>query len=231
MIHVITPEASQFLPDITMVLQEMGYCLPHNDFHLQALIKEKLTEIIFHTDIKAGYCILPAGSINVEKQIFYNGHTLFDPGSIIINQVKYSSSLALLLATLGESFDVWSKSLAKDDMLASYIADIIGSLMVERVIDNLESTIISVAAFRGVRCSNRFSPGYCQWLVQEQKQFFPLLPPEFNFVKLLDSCLMTPLKSISAIIGLGKNVKKGAYHCQICDLQNCYRKRKYLKKD
>ncbi|MCF7920323.1 MAG: methionine synthase [Candidatus Cloacimonetes bacterium] len=225
MISLIFPKAAQFLPDVSLVLSEMGYCPPHND-HLQNLIVEKLVETCEHTEIKAGFFLLPPKSVKIDKQIYFDDQQIFDPGAIIISQMAHSTSLALLLATLGDEFDLWARSLAENDMLAAYIVDIIGSLLVEIIIDHLEIGIYLQAALRGEKCSNRFSPGYCQWLVEEQKQFFDLLPPEMQFVKLQKSSLMLPLKSVSAVIGLGRNVKKGEYHCHICTLQNCYRRKK-----
>ena len=73
--------------------------------------------------------------------------------------------------------------------------------------------------------ANRYSPGYCGWALSEQKRFFALFPENHCGIKLSDSCLMDPIKSVSGVIGFGRNVKKTAYECQMCELTTCiYRK-------
>ncbi|MCF0209200.1 MAG: methionine synthase, partial [Bacteroidaceae bacterium] len=75
--------------------------------------------------------------------------------------------------------------------------------------------------------TNRFSPGYCGWHVREQKLLFSTFPlAEPCGVKLTDSCLMLPIKSVSGVIGIGENVRKLEYTCGLCDYANCYKRRK-----
>jgi hypothetical protein len=49
----------------------------------------------------------------------------------------------------------------------------------------------------------RFSPGYCGWHISGQKKLFEFLRPEEIGLKLGESCLMDPLKSISGVIVAG----------------------------
>ena len=59
----------------------------------------------------------------------------------------------------------------------------------------------------------------------EQKQLFSLLPNTMDFISLTKSCLMLPIKSVSGIIGVGKEVRKTGYSCDICSNKACiYRK-------
>lgn len=39
------------------------------------------------------------------------------------------------------------------------------------------------------------------------------------------SCLMTPIKSVSGIIGLGPEIRKQAYGCKMCGRRDCYKNR------
>jgi len=57
-----------------------------------------------------------------------------------------------------------------------------------------------------------------------------LFPENHCGIKLSDSCLMDPIKSVSGVIGFGRNVKKTAYECQMCELETCiYRKIRLAK--
>ncbi|MBC8367787.1 hypothetical protein H8E52_10285 [bacterium] len=62
----------------------------------------------------------------------------------------------------------------------------------------MERKRISNAA-RGLR----YSPGYCGWHVSSQKKLFAALGPDPAGIKLRDSCLMEPLKSVSGVIVAG----------------------------
>jgi hypothetical protein len=83
--------------------------------------------------------------------------------------------------------------------------------------NELEKTMISC----GKKITNRYSPGYCGWDVAEQHKLFRLVPGNFCGIRLTESALMDPIKSISGIIGIGENVKFNKYTCNLCDFKNC----------
>ena len=75
------------------------------------------------------------------------------------------------------------------------------------------------------RITNRYSPGYCGWQVAEQHKLFQLIPDNYCGIRLTESALMDPVKSVSGIIGIGENVKINPYTCRMCDMPDCvYRK-------
>ena len=111
-------------------------------------------------------------------------------------------------------------------MLHIFILDVIGSCIAEKAGDKMELLLEKEIA--DYNHTNRFSPGYCGWDLTEQKKLFALLDGNPCGIKLSESCLMMPIKSISGIIGTGKNVTKKEYGCQFCELETCY-KRKYKK--
>jgi hypothetical protein len=101
----------------------------------------------------------------------------------------------------------------------------IGSVTVEAAIDKIQKSIENELITDGIKITNRYSPGYCGWALDEQKLLFAFFPNNQGGIKLSDSCLMDPIKSVSGIIGFGTNVKKTAYECQMCELETCiYRK-------
>ncbi|MEI6755003.1 MAG: vitamin B12 dependent-methionine synthase activation domain-containing protein [Paludibacter sp.] len=52
-----------------------------------------------------------------------------------------------------------------------------------------------------------YSPRHCSWHVREHKQLFSLFPEKPCGVGLNESSLMHPVKSVSGIIGLGKDIE------------------------
>jgi hypothetical protein len=49
----------------------------------------------------------------------------------------------------------------------------------------------------------RYSPGYCGWNVTGQRALFAALGPEAIGIRLTESCLMEPVKSISGVMVVG----------------------------
>ena len=103
--------------------------------------------------------------------------------------------------------------------------DTMGSLVAEKSMDFIQSELEKQVLPEGMKITNRYSPGYCNWPVDDQKQLFSLLPANACDISLSASCLMVPIKSVSGIIGIGKNVRKSSYSCDICNNLTCiYRK-------
>lgn len=104
-----------------------------------------------------------------------------------------------------------------------FIWDILGSCIAEATGDIMEKFVET--ELPGIPHTNRFSPGYCEWHVNEQKLLFSLLPDNVCGITLNSSALMYPIKSISGVIGSGLHVDTRKYGCQFCELDNCYKKR------
>jgi hypothetical protein len=73
----------------------------------------------------------------------------------------------------------------------------------------------------GQTLTNRYSPGYCQWPVTDQRKLFRLFKGSPCGVILTDSALMNPIKSISGLIGVGANVQYREYQCDLCNIKKC----------
>jgi len=53
------------------------------------------------------------------------------------------------------------------------------------------------------------------------KKLFSLFPDKPCNVTLSENCMTNPIKTVSGIIGIGKNVEKQPNNCDICDAKNC----------
>jgi cobalamin-dependent methionine synthase I len=75
----------------------------------------------------------------------------------------------------------------------------------------------------------RLSPGYCDWLLEEQRKIFSLLDADKVGVELTDSYLMKPRKSISGIFGIMPSTKRHSYSpynpCSECEKVDCIARR------
>lgn len=150
------------------------------------------------------------------------GNEEFHPGSIITKYLTTSEQFIIVVATAGVAFDKYLKELhTKGDILNDFIADSLGSAIAEATIEKLLTQLETEIG----HISNSYSPGYCGWHVKEQQKLFKLLPTGVCGITLNDSSLMNPIKSISAVIGYGKDVIKKPYGCAICEKKDCYKRK------
>jgi cobalamin-dependent methionine synthase I len=155
----------------------------------------------------------------------------FEIGKIIERQLRGSEAYTLFICTSGAEYEAYQQRLkAEDDMVRVFIADALGSVIAEKTADQMELAVQENINKLGWHHTNRFSPGYCGWHVSQQQLLFPLFEGNTCGVTLTDSSLMVPIKSVSGIMGIGKEVRKLEYTCGLCDFEKCYkRKLKFTK--
>ncbi len=207
------------------IISGMGYNKESPE-HLFPIVDKLLDESINIIRPKGGFVIINPNIITISREKIFIGEFEINSNKIITAKLKKAESLALFVTSAGKELEEWINKLKVDDnLLEAFIVDTIGSEAAERSADYLESILNSSIKKFNWNMTNRYSPGYCEWNVSEQQKIFSLLPENFCNVKLTASSLMVPIKSISGIIGLGKNVKKDDYNCSFCEMQNCYRRK------
>lgn len=215
--------SSLLLPDIE-VCRYMGYGDHEADPRILAMLAEMKRELVSICLPQFGFRtiegnIVDGKTIRLENQEIY-------PGRIIVHCLSGSESFFLLVATAGQAYDAWRHEVeCSGDMVRLLIADSLGSAIVEAVVAYALDILESAYAPEGMHISNSYSPGYCGWDVAEQKILFSMLPKGFCGVSLTESCLMVPVKSVSAIIGFGGGLVKMPYGCAICRKKDCYKRR------
>jgi len=147
----------------------------------------------------------------------------FHPGSIIRSQLDHAEKIALFMVTAGPDAEILTRLLMeKGNYLEGYIADLVASSIVEGIANLLEEHVRLFADNIGMKITNRYSPGYCSWNVEEQQKLFSLFPENCCGISLSSSSLMSPVKSATGIIGIGKKVVYRDYTCEICTFKNCH---------
>ncbi|MBN2738165.1 MAG: hypothetical protein JXR70_14370 [Spirochaetales bacterium] len=198
---------------------------------MEEMIDTAFQKALESCHIQAGYGLFPVEHLS--SSILKIGNYDIKAGTQITPRLKQAEKLALFTATLGPEIEKWTTVQATSDNPAqSYIIDIIASLLAEESAALLHQHLADKMKKSGYSVSNRYSPGYCGWDVNEQKILFQLLPKSFCGITLGDSAFMCPRKSVSGIIGIGKNIKYQDYNCQRCKNKLCHlaAKQKELKK-
>jgi hypothetical protein len=140
--------------------------------------------------------------------------------------MKNAEKLVCFIGTLGPGIEEEVGVLMQDnDLSEAYILDAMGSVAVEDLVDKFQQTIKNECERVGKTVTLRFSPGYCDWPLTEQKKLFSLFEPEDIMVQLLDSCLMQPVKSISGVFGIVPQGSALYNPCRYCDDRGCKARR------
>ncbi|HEY7364356.1 MAG TPA: vitamin B12 dependent-methionine synthase activation domain-containing protein [Methylomirabilota bacterium] len=132
--------------------------------------------------------------------------------------------LAVAIVTIGDALErrvaeLWD---ARELPLAAML-DSVGSGAVESLAEYVNDLLCQEGIARGVKVTNRISPGYGAWDVAEQALLFRLCPGAPVGVQLNEACFMTPQKSISLLVGAGPHARVDHYfsQCARCWMADC----------
>jgi hypothetical protein len=147
----------------------------------------------------------------------------------VIGQVyPRGEAFALYVATLGTPLAERIQELfATNDLGRGWMLDAVASSGADRLSDLLASRFEEELGSDG-RPGARvlpYSPGYCGWTVRGQKKLFARLGPGKIGVTLNDSCLMTPIKSVSGVLVAGPGeihrIRPDFEFCDECKTRSC----------
>jgi cobalamin-dependent methionine synthase I len=99
------------------------------------------------------------------------------------------------------------------------------SVAVENMIDRFHDLMEKRFGEEDRTVTFRFSPGYCDWPVTQQKKLFNIFDTKEIDVELLDSCLMKPRKSVSGVFGITPQESESYNPCRDCPTRRCESRR------
>ena len=203
--------------DLTIDDEEILRLLAHQK-RKEKPSKTKLSSLIEETKALSKKLLHPQGMFEVVDKEALKSEKCFEQ----------TDKVALGLCTIGDELENKISELnQKGELAQAVILDAIGSVAAESTADFVNLQICEWCKKRGLSTSQRFSPGYGNWSLGGQKFIFSLLPAERIKVKLNQSCMMIPRKSVSFAIKIGEEFEglKKIRVCEICNLKNClYRK-------
>ena len=142
----------------------MGYEPGNSPEPIPQMINEVLEVAHDYCDIKGGFVIQNDIGINREEKILHINGTEFDIKKIITNQLRKMDTIALFVCTAGPGIGEYSKELMHEgDFVKGYIADVVGSEIVESAMDKIQDDLERQMESQGLHITDRYSPGYCGW--------------------------------------------------------------------
>lgn len=203
----------------------MGYGNRVPDNAVLEIIESLTIKLMQACKARAGYRIVECKH-NDSSNIVCDG-TIFHTGNIIASAMERATMLAIFTVTLGKAYKEWMEEIRGEaDIVREFVGDSIASVFTDGVTEELISILRAKCAAEGLRITNNYSPGYCNWQLEEQRLLFSLLPEGVSGITLTESFVMLPTKSVSGIIGIGKDVTRKPYGCAVCTMrERCHAKR------
>lgn len=123
-------------------------------------------------------------------------------GKSTAHRLWNAKKVTLFIVTIGPNLE---KKIAEQESITnSAILDAVGSAAVESAVNYINELTDSRAREAGFKTIKRFSPGYGDWELKEQKGLLHQLNASQIGVTLTDAHLMQPEKSVSGVIGWTK---------------------------
>lgn len=115
------------------------------------------------------------------------------------------SRIYMFAATIGLGFDRLLQTTRLRSMADAAILQAIGAASVEYVCDSLNEKLRLQAQAEGYEARPRYSAGFGDFPLENQRGFFEILNPgKYCGISLKDNLIMAPEKSVTALIGLKK---------------------------
>jgi len=149
-----------------------------------------------------------------------------------------ADSLAMFAVTIGEKIsDEISRLFRVSDFALGAMLDTAASEGTDNLANFLESSYKASLQVRSGSNSSlvtmRFSPGYCGWDISGQLKLFEFLKPDKIGIRLNQSFLMQPLKSISGVILAGAPkifyFEDNLSFCDQCTTHSCRERLKVMQ--
>lgn len=209
--------------DEQQVFSHFGYS---DDYEPSVRIKSLVNDYIenYHNLIDFSYSYITRDIESVQENHVNLENSITLESKVISRLLKRCETVAIFVLTIGNHLEEMVAYLAEHGLvLQATVLDAIGSGTAEKLANSVEGRIRESAISRGFVISRRFSPGYCDWDVNQQEMIFKAMLEDTAGVRLTEACLMLPRKSISGIIGIGrKNNNIENYNpCKSCLAADC----------
>lgn len=155
-----------------------------------------------------------------DKRVKILNSNIYFESEDLAHHLKDSKKMIVFSATLGDEVDKYVKKLSLFDMSETVIFDAVATTLVEELSDEACNEIIIEV---GLNKNFRFSPGYGDLDLNEQSKILNLIDATKAIgVRLSDTNMLIPSKSITAIFGLFAGKGKTKKSCKYCNLkENC----------
>ena len=195
----------------------MGFGANKPDDRTNAIIDECEKALLDVINPKYVYRVFDIGLL--EEGVKVIGTPLFLGGKDIRRHLDGCTKCVLFAATVSSGVDMRLRAFEAEDMTKAVVADCLASAAIEQVCDHVDGEVKE--RLSGYNQTWRFSPGYGDLPISVQRTFLDVL----NAQKLIglnatENNILTPRKSVTAVIGLSENeISRGRRGCACCNMR------------
>lgn len=180
-------------------------------------------EQLAHAVIDEAQALIAAASIRVVVPVrdFRHETILLDKGLALkgpfaARALAGSREVSVAVCTIGPALESRVRALFSNDPGRALALDGAGTAALRKVSGSVVQRIRDEALSKGWGSGMRVQPGQEGWSLRQQHVLFDLVPADRIGVRLTDSALMIPHKSVSLVIGMGPDMRPDGVACDYC---------------
>jgi len=145
-------------------------------------------------------------------------------GDLIAEHLAATQEVVVILCTIGDELETLTAKVILEDSVLGLALDGLGSAAAETLANMVTVRIEQEAAAKGLQTTMPLNPGLIGWQTNKgQDQIFKLVDGAAIGIKLTESKMMLPIKSLSVVIGLGKDLRIKTNMCDYCVMRDVCR--------
>ncbi len=185
---------------------------------MSALLDECIQEACRELSCRVCFCEVP---VHIEGE-------LVDFSFMEVKSRELAKNLSgcegavIFAATIGIGLDRLIQKYGRISPTKALIMQAIGAERIESLCDMFESDMENSLSNKNLFTRPRFSPGYGDFPLCMQQDIFNILDcPRKIGLTLNESLIMSPSKSVTAVIGISKTSENCDFGCEICKKTDC----------
>jgi len=189
---------------------------------ISSLIDEEIEEAYGLIQPSCFYQLVDIKRVRKPRVILEDGSSI--TSKVLSRVLSRCYQVSIFVVNIGQDLEEKVAQLTRErQILRATILDAIGSESAEKTACCLQDEVQELANSNGAEITFRYSPGYCDWDIKQQRVLFQAMNSAPLGVNLTEECLMVPRKSVSGIIGLGhfKNWYLRYSPCRLCTQTDC----------
>ena len=173
-----------------------------------------------YTVKKFGCSVDGEGDSSVPSIVKLDNGTVFH-SKALARYVGDAKELFLFGATLGSRVDIALRRMALTSVAEAGAGQAVAAALIETYCDDCCAELEKQLP-EGKQLKWRFSPGYGDWPLEEQKILFPVLDCAHTIgLTLTESCMMAPIKSVTAVMAITETAAQANSKCLHCSKTDC----------
>ncbi|MAG58965.1 MAG: hypothetical protein CMJ83_21975 [Planctomycetes bacterium] len=192
------------------------------------LLEHWMQEAVRCARPRAIYMVLPVATLDQHRVCLQTPAGIRELRGSVGKFLAGSRYVAAFIATAGSEIDRLAGDLGRSGKaLEAMVVAAVGAERAEAAEYAVIEQLNERAEPGGLATTLPYSPGYCGMVLTEQTGLFALFGDDTVGVTLSSECVMTPLRSVSGLIGIGPSheIEDQARPCDRCELVGCNMRR------